>query len=280
MLSAAWGVKLFAAPLLIGLASLAGRRWGPNIAGLMGGLPLVGAPVVLAVWLGHGFETAQIAARAAPTGLWATLLYLLFVGWSSARLHWAAAIPLGWLCYLAAALLIEASGMAVSLVLGIVALPGLWIAAQVLLPRPSAPPPRVQLPPVELLARMAAAAILVLTLTAATDAIGPQLTGLLAGAPVAAVVIPAFTMARAGRDALLLTLRGFLTGLMGFSVFFLVLSQTMTHLGYAAFLPATVGGLLTGLLATRLAQRLQSVATAAAARPESADPRSPGPDNG
>lgn len=277
MLSAAWGVKLFAAPLLIGLASLAGRRWGPNIAGLIGGLPLVGAPVVLAVWLGHGFESAQIAALAAPSGLWATLLYLLFVGWSSARLHWAAAIPLGWLGYLAAALLIEASGIALSLTLGIAALPGLWIAAQVLLPRPAAAPPRVQLPPIELFARMAAAAVLVLTLTTVTEAIGPQLTGLLSGAPVAAVVIPAFTMARAGRDALLLTLRGFLTGLMGFGAFFLILGHTMAAIGMLAFAPALLGGIGTGLLAARLAQRARSAVTAA--ETESASPRAPA-DNG
>jgi len=255
MFSAALGVKLFAAPLLIGLASFAGKRWGPNVAGLMGGLPLVGAPVVLAVWLSHGAAYAEPAARAAPAGLWANIVYMLVVGWVSARWRWYIAIPFGWLCYLGAALLIEASGQALSLTAGLAALPALWLAARYVLPVPQTLPPRAHLPPVELLARVAAAATLVLTLTAVSDRLGPQLTGILSGAPVAAVVIPAFTFAVAGRDALLLTLRGFLTGLMGFGVFFLILGHTMATLGLLAFLPALLGGLATGLLATRLAQR-------------------------
>lgn len=259
MPGAAWLVKLFAAPLLIGLASLAGRRWGPNVAGLMGGLPLVGAPVVLAVWLSHGSAYAEPAARAAPAGLWANIVYMLVVGWVSARLRWHLAISLGWLCYLGAALLIEASGFAQSPVFGLTALPGLWIAARYVLPKPRALPPRVQLPPVELFARMGAAAALVLTLTAASETVGPQLTGLLSGAPVAAVVIPAFTFVTAGRDALLLTLRGFLTGLMGFGVFFLILGHTMATLDFYAFVPALIGGVATGLLATRLAHRRSAV---------------------
>ncbi len=52
----------------------------------MGGLPLVGVPVVLAVWLSHGADYAQPAALAAPVGLWANIVYMLVVGWSSARL--------------------------------------------------------------------------------------------------------------------------------------------------------------------------------------------------
>ncbi|HEY1078313.1 MAG TPA: hypothetical protein VGE51_16575 [Fontimonas sp.] len=256
MLSAALAVKLFAAPALIGLASFAGRRWGPNIAGLMGGLPLVGAPVVLAVWLSHGVGYAETAARAAPAGLWANIVYMLVVGFVSARWRWYAAIPFGWLCYLGAALLIDACGLALSLWFGVASLPALWLAARYLLPLPRALPPRVKLPPTELFARMGAAAVLVFSLATVSELIGPELTGLLSGAPVAAVVIPAFTFATAGRDALLLTLRGFLTGLIGFGVFFLILGRFAASIGSYAFFPALLGGVATGLAATRLAHQL------------------------
>ena len=248
-------VKLFASPLLIGCASLAGRRWGPNIAGMLGGLPLVGAPVILALWLDQGRGYATQAALAAPAGLWANIVYMLVVGHASARLRWYSAIPLGWACYLVAGLLIEALGLAHSLLLGLIAIPALWIAAVRGLPRPAAPPPSVRLPPVELLARMGAAAALVYTLATVSQHLGPELTGILSGAPVAAVVIPAFAFATAGRDALLLSLRGFLTGLMGFAVFFLILGHAMTQFGALSLLPAAVGGIATGLLATRQSQR-------------------------
>ncbi|QHS10034.1 hypothetical protein [Sinimarinibacterium sp. NLF-5-8] len=69
-----WGVKLFASPLLIGLASLAGRRWGPTAAGLLGGLPLVGGPVIIAIWLEQGLDYTQPAVAAAPAGMWANIV--------------------------------------------------------------------------------------------------------------------------------------------------------------------------------------------------------------
>ncbi|QHS10045.1 hypothetical protein [Sinimarinibacterium sp. NLF-5-8] len=178
---------------------------------------------------------------------------MLVVGYASARWAWYAAIPLGWLCYLLAALLLDASGLARALWLGLAALPALFLAARLALPKPRAMPAPVHLPRAELFARMAAAALLVLTLTTVTRQLGSQFTGLLSGAPVAAVVIPAFTFATAGRDALLLTLSGFLTGLVGFGVCFLVLAYTMTALGFWALIPALIAGVACGLLSTHWA---------------------------
>lgn len=256
MIGSVLAVKLFTSPALIGLASLAGRRWGPNIAGLMGGLPLVGGPIIVALWLEHGVGYAREVTLAAPAGLWANIVYMLVVGYASVRLRWYAAIPLGWTCYLAAALLIEDAGLAHSLAAGLAVVAGLWLAAVHLLPQPSAPPRPARLPPVELVARMATAAVLVFTLATVSQRLGPELTGVLSGAPVAAVVIPAFIHANSGRDALLLVLRGFLTGLMGFAVFCLVLGHTMAALGAAALAPALLAGIATGLLATRQSQRV------------------------
>ena len=39
--------KLLLTPVIIGLVSLAGRRWGPAVSGWLVGLPLTSAPVVL-----------------------------------------------------------------------------------------------------------------------------------------------------------------------------------------------------------------------------------------
>jgi hypothetical protein len=246
------GIKLFASPSLIGLASLAGKRWGPNAAGLLGGLPLVGGPVVLALWLTGGGALAADVARAAPVGVWATICYLLTVGYASARWRWYVIIPLGWVVYLSAALLLQASGLAQSLALGVAVIPALWLAATRVLPRPRVATVVVHLPRIELAARMAAAVAIVLTLTAAADLVGPQLTGLLAGAPVAATVIPAFTLANSGRDALLLALRGFLTGLTGFAAFFLVLWPSIAPLGWLALAPAVVAAMAVGAVAMRV----------------------------
>jgi hypothetical protein len=237
--------KRFTSPALIGLASLAGRRWGLNVAGLMGGLPLVGGPVVLVLWLTQGSAYATDVALAATVGVWANIVYMLVYGYASTRFTWPGALLLAWLGYIGSGLLLDWLGVAGNLWLGLAVVPGLWIAAVRWLPQPRLVPVSAHLPRIELFARMGAAALLVLSLTGVSTALGPTLTGIFTGAPVAAMVIPSFTFANAGRDALLLVLRGFLTGLMGFVVCFLLLG----------YLIPLLAGVSVGLLATQLAKR-------------------------
>jgi hypothetical protein len=262
-MSLALGVKLFAAPLLIALASLAGRRWGPGAAGLLGGLPLVGGPAVLVLWLTESHELTLAVIQAAPVGVWATLVYLLAFGYFSARLSWLPTLAASWACYLGAEWSLHALDLAASPLLGAAAIPALWLAATRLLPQPARMPPPTHLPRVELIARMAAAVVLVLTLTSAATRIGADYTGLLAAAPVAATIIPAFTLAKAGRDALLLALRGFLTGLTGFAAFFLALGPGIGPLG--ALAPAVA--LLAALGVAALARWLVDAGAGALSEP-------------
>ncbi len=252
MLSTALATKLFASPALIGLASLAGKRWGPGLSGLLGGLPLVAAPIVLALWLTDGAEIARRVALTAPIGVWATMTYLLVFGFVSSRFRWPVSLLLGWLAYLLVASALHYSTLDSQHWLGVVVIPMLLLAATRLLPRALAPPVPVELPHHELLARMVAAVALVSLLTWAATLIGPEFTGVFAGAPVAATVIPAFTFAMAGRDPLLRALRGFLSGQMGFAAFFLVFAATMPALGALAWLPATLTGVAVSAIGVHL----------------------------
>jgi len=47
-------LKLTIVPIFIGLITLAGRKWGPTIAGLLGGLPVVGGPIIFFITLEQG----------------------------------------------------------------------------------------------------------------------------------------------------------------------------------------------------------------------------------
>jgi len=256
MMSAVLLIRLFASPLAIGLASLAGKRWGPNIAGVLGGLPLVGGPIVAALWITQGSDYVTTLARSAPAGVWSNIVYMLAVGQLSKRWGWKVGIACGWIGYLGGGLLLNASGLAHSLIVGVAVLPGLWLSAVRWLPKPTAVPPPTHLPHSELITRMLAAAALVLSLTAAASWFGPTLTGLFTGAPVAATVIPAFTYVSSGHDGMLLALRGFLTGLMGFTVCFLILGLGIPVLHTWAVLPAIVAGVAVGFGATALARRV------------------------
>jgi hypothetical protein len=205
-----------------------------------------------ALWMTQGQGVVIDFSRAAPVGVWATMVYLLTVGFVSARWPWYLTIPFAWLCYLGSAVALDAVGLSHNLLMALTIAPALWIAATRILPRPAAAVAPAHLPHVELLARMLAAVVIVLTLTTAAEWLGPSMTGVLSGGPVAATVIPAFLMSTSGRDATLLALRGFLTGLMGFVVFFLVVGHGLERLGAVAVVIALVAAVSAGMGATQL----------------------------
>ena len=80
-------LKLLLAPLLVVASSLAGRRWGPRLAGILVVLPIVAGPILLILYLDHGSEFSANAARAATLGIVPLAAFaLIFAYFHSARL--------------------------------------------------------------------------------------------------------------------------------------------------------------------------------------------------
>jgi hypothetical protein len=61
--------KILLAPLCVVAVSLAGRRWGVAVAGLLGGLPVVAGPILLVETLLHGPGFGADAAAGTLLGL-------------------------------------------------------------------------------------------------------------------------------------------------------------------------------------------------------------------
>ena len=66
-------LKLFLVPLLIALVTLAGRRWGPGVAGWLSAFPVVAGPILFFIAVEQG---ADFAANAAVGTLSAVLAML------------------------------------------------------------------------------------------------------------------------------------------------------------------------------------------------------------
>jgi hypothetical protein len=80
--------KLLLTPLFIGGVTLAGRRWGPTVGGLLVGLPLTSGPVSVFLAIQYGPAFAARAAAGILAGHAATCLFLLTYGLLSGRLAW------------------------------------------------------------------------------------------------------------------------------------------------------------------------------------------------
>jgi len=235
-------LKLIVTPVLIGAASLAGRRWGETLSGWFIGLPLTSGPVCwfLAVEQGTGFAAA--AARGCLAGAAAEAGFCLAYGIAARKGGWLGSLAAGTLAFAASAAVLQ------------IAAPPLWLLALIvyatltaaLLLMPELATGRAQLPEPpawDLPARMGVATAVVLGLTEIAPLLGARLSGMLATYPLFAAVLAAFAHQQSGAAGRVL--RGLLIGLFGFTGFFLVLALTIEPLGIvASFAAATALALL------------------------------------
>lgn len=250
----ALAVKLFGAPLLVGGASLAGRRYGPALAGLLSGLPVIAGPILAVLWLEHGADYAAQVARMLLLGLAPLAAYLWVFSRLARRFHWLACLLAGW-----GAFLLAAQGCrGVSLPYWLFATGAVLMLFCVgwFMARPEVPAASAPLPKSELFARIFAAFLLVFGLTSASGRLGPEWTGLLAAFPVAGSVMPAFTLARSGPPAALRLLRGFVRGLLGLGGFALCLALVLPRLGGFAFAPAVLTAIVIASFNARVVFRV------------------------
>jgi uncharacterized membrane protein (GlpM family) len=76
-------LKLVLAPLLVVVSSLAGRRWGDRIAGILVAFPIVAGPILLITSLEHGTRFGARAASASLLGLVSLAVFVVSFAWLS-----------------------------------------------------------------------------------------------------------------------------------------------------------------------------------------------------
>jgi len=242
--------KLTLTPLLIASASLAQRRWGGVVAGLMAGLPLTSAPVSVFLALEHGGAFAAHAAIATLLGTVAMSLFCAAYVHAARRWRWPVAALLASAAsaagFLAMATLPQTLGVAVS-----VAFPCLFGLIWIIGPAPAEQPS----PPVaswDLPARMGVAALAVWLITAASSRIGPTWSGLLSTLPIFGFVMGVFSHRHGGAVAAHCVLRGFAVGALGAATFFSVVGAFIERLPLLAGYPIAI---VAGLGVVALGQR-------------------------
>jgi hypothetical protein len=235
--------KLLLAPACVVAVSLAGRRWGVAVAGILGGLPVVAGPILLVLTLVHGPPFGAEAAAGTLLGLAALTLFVVVYGRAAERVGPVASLLAGWVAFLVGVGFLQLLDLPLGVSLAFVA--ACFALGLALLPAPTAAPAALTTPPWwDLPARSLAALALVVALAAASGALGPSLSGLLAPFPIVTSVLAVFTHAHGGPDQVRVLLRSFLVGFYGFAVFCFVLASGLDSLsGAAAFSAALVAAL-------------------------------------
>jgi hypothetical protein len=239
----AFWLKLIVTPLLIAIATLVTRRWGPGVGGWLAGFPLTSAPV--SVFL--AIEQGPAFAAGAAVG---TLLGLAAMGFSC-LVYGRAARLTGWIGSTAATLVAFVVGLAIlsrisfSLAGAFVLVCATLVVAGLGLPATAPGTARVRPPAWDVPLRMIVATSVVLILTTAASRLGPTLSGL-------------FSPQRSeGADASIRVMMGGIVGSFAFALFFLIVGFGLTRLSIGAtYTLASVSAIVVNGLALSLGRAL------------------------
>lgn len=233
--------KIFLAPVLIALISLAGRKWGPGVSGWLLGIPFNGGPILFFLALEQGTQFASRTAVGSVMGVLPWAIFALVYAHACRRLPWWFSTLIGLAFYfLIAALLVH-------LILDLVPVfIMVSISLAVILrafPQVAPPSSPSSYHWYDLWLRMATASFMVVMLTGLAKLLGPMASGILSTFPAYTTILTVFSHHHEAAAAVHV-LKGVVIGLYTFATFFLILSPSLLHLPLAgAFLLAIAGSL-------------------------------------
>jgi len=230
-------LKLILAPVIIGSASLAGRKWGPAVSGWIVGMPLTSGPVIFFVALSHNVTFAANAALGVISGGLSLVAYALTYAWLATRYHWYIALTGSFLVFTVSTTLLQNITfplvpifVAVCIAIGL----GLRLMPTAAPEASDTQPGRWDIP-----SRILIGTSFILLLTGSASFIGSRLTGLLTTVPLYVTILVIFVHRHQGPAAAAHVLRGLLYGLFAFAGFFITLSLLIERAGIAvSFLSA------------------------------------------
>ena len=215
-------LKLILAPLIIGSASLAGRRWGPAVSGWIVGMPLTSGPVIFFLALSHGVAFAESSALGVLSGGISLVLYALAYAWLATRFRWQVAIVGSILIFSLTTLYLQTVVIPLYLVTPLVVVA--ILVGLKFMPRDELEMRASNTSLWDIPVRILIGTSFILLLTGIAPYIGSRLTGLLTTIPLYVTILSVFAHRDHGFAAAVHVLRGLLYGLFAFMGFFLVLS--------------------------------------------------------
>jgi len=247
----ALALKLLLTPILVGAASLAGRRWGSAVGGWLIGIPFTSGPIAFFLALSPGPRFAAEAALGIMAGAISQAAFCLAYAWTAQRSTWIASMLAATAAFSAATITLNPLRIPGLAFLAVVAV--VLVIALFLMPRRSeTTAEHLDFPRWDIPARMVVATAFVVALTSAAPLLGPRLAGLLAPFPLYGAVLATFAHRLQGREPAVNVLRGLLLGLFAFASFFLVLAVLLPEGIAPAFAVAIVAaaGVQAGSLVT------------------------------
>jgi uncharacterized membrane protein (GlpM family) len=236
-------LKLLLVPALLAAISMAGKRWGPGVAGWLAGFPSLTGPILFFLALERGPEFTAQASILSLSCVFPAIAFGTSYAWACRRLRWQGSLVYAFTAWTLAVLLLAQLPLTVgwSLAISLLTL----FAAPRLFPRAQTQWGSRPMPPSELLLRMVSGALMVLGVTAAAEALGSVWTGLFAAFPVMSSVLAVFSHRANGAGFVVAMLRSMIGGFYSYLTYCLVVAVLLEQFGVAATFTIAVAAAIT-----------------------------------
>ncbi|MBX3036404.1 MAG: hypothetical protein KF758_05790 [Anaerolineales bacterium] len=237
-------LKLILAPIIIGSASLAGRKWGASVSGWMVGLPLTSGPVVFFLALSHNRAFVFESIQGVLSGLFSIVAFTLAYAWTAKKFNWLISFILSMFAFFIVAILfqnIQLPFITIFIYNIITILASVFLIPKSENIKSTATPGKWDIP-----SRIIIGTSFIIFITAIAPYIGARLTGLLTMIPLYVSILTIFAHRHDGGDSAINVLRGLTYGLFAFASFYLALGLSIQDFSLAsAFSLAILAALCT-----------------------------------
>lgn len=237
-------LKLILAPIIIGSASLAGRKWGASVSGWLVGLPLTSGPVVFFLALSHNRAFVFESIQGVLSGLFSIVAFTIAYAWSAKKFNWVISFFISMIVFVIIAIPFQDFNLPfITIFIGNILT---ILLAVFLMPKSeniksTAVPGKWDIP-----LRILLGTSFIILLTGIAPYIGARLTGLLTMIPLYVSILTIFAHRQDGADSAINVLRGLSYGLFAFASFYLTLGLLILNSNLAfAFLSAILAALCT-----------------------------------
>lgn len=244
-------IKVTIIPAVIALVTLATRKWGNKIGGLIGSMPWMAGPILLFFILEQGKAFGIYAIQGVMTGILALISFCISYAMFSRSLSWLPALLLSYGIYAGTAMLI--SQLQLNLLVSYVLVISVILLTLRFFPVPIGQSTSIRRLPFDIPIRMIVATLFVLVITGLAGILGPNWSGILTPFPIITSVLAIFAHTLQGSNAVITTLRGLVIGLLGFTTFLFLQAFLLREFSIAlSFGLAFVVNTLINLIASRV----------------------------
>ena len=224
-------LKLIMAPVIIGSASLAGRRWGPAVSGWIVGMPLTSGPVIFFLALSHDTAFATSTVLGIISGGLSLVSYALTYAWLAKYFRWYVALAGGFIVFALGTTLLQNVSLPLLPIFLIVC--ATIVLGLLLMPKDEVEGGEPPFGKWDIPSRIVIGTTFILLITGSAEILGPRLTGLLTMIPLYVTILAIFAHRHQGPAAAAHVLRGLLYGMFAFAGFFITIGLLLEKAGIA-----------------------------------------------